>query len=57
MEIILRLLFATFIIFGMRVDCPGVWQIIHMGVPDDTGAYIQEQVEQEEMGKLHFLYY
>ena len=36
----LRIIFATSS-FGMGVDCSGVRQIIHVGVPDDTEAYIQ----------------
>ena len=36
----LRILFATSS-FGMGVDCSGVRQKIHMGVPEDTEAYIQ----------------
>ena len=34
----LRIIFATSS-FGMGVDCSGVRQIIHVGVPDDTEAY------------------
>ena len=38
------------------MDCPGVWQIIHTGGTDDQKHISREQVEQEEMGKLHLYY-
>jgi len=37
----LRVVVAT-IAFRMGVDCPDIRQIIHIGVPDDTGSYIHE---------------
>ena len=37
----LRVVIAT-IAFGMGVDCPDVRQIVHIGLPDDIGSYIQE---------------
>ena len=27
---------------GMGVDCPGIRQVIHWGVPDDAEMYVQE---------------
>ena len=29
-----RVIIAT-IVFGMGIDCPDAWQIIHWGVPED----------------------
>ena len=37
----LRVVIAT-IAFGMGVDCPDIRQVIHLGPPNDTEAYIQE---------------
>ena len=37
----LRVVIAT-IAFGMGVDCPDVRQIVHIGLPDDIGSYVQE---------------
>lgn len=36
----LRIVIAT-VAFGMGIDCPNVRQIIHMGPPEDSEAYIQ----------------
>lgn len=37
----LRIIIAT-VAFGMGVDCPDVWQVIHLGPPDSIESYIQE---------------
>ena len=37
----LKLVIAT-VSFGMGVDCPDIWQVIHYGVPEDVEMYIQE---------------
>ena len=36
-----RVVIAT-IAFGMGIDCPDVWQIIHWGVPEGVETYVQE---------------
>ena len=33
---------AATVAFGMGVDCPDVRQVVHIGLPDDIGSYIQE---------------
>lgn len=38
---ILRLVCAT-VAFGMGVDCPDVRVVVHLGMPEDIEAYIQE---------------
>ena len=37
----LRVVIAT-IAFGLGLDCPDVWQIVHVGLPEDIESYIQE---------------
>ena len=37
----LRVVVAT-IAFGMGVDCNDIRQIVHVGLPDDVGSYVQE---------------
>ena len=36
----LRIVIAT-IAFGMGIDCKNVWQIVHVGPPEDIESYIQ----------------
>ena len=49
----LRLIFATSS-FGMGVDCSDVQQVIHLGVTDDTEAYIQGTGRAGRDGKPAF---
>ena len=37
----LRIVIAT-VAFGIGIDCPDVWQVIHWGGPEDAEMYIQE---------------
>ena len=45
------LLIAT-VAFGMGVDCPDVRQIVHIGLPDDIGSYIQETGRASQDGQV-----
>lgn len=38
---LLRIVITT-IAFGMGINCPNVYQIIHWDVPDDEEMYVQE---------------
>lgn len=47
----LRVVIAT-MAFGMGVDCYSVRQVVHVGLPDDIGCYIQETGRGGRDGQL-----
>ena len=49
----LRIVVST-VAFGMGVDCPNIGQVVHVGLPDDVGSYIQETGGRAEMVRHHW---
>lgn len=47
----LHIVVAT-VAFGMGVDCPDIWQVIHWGVSEGVEPYVQETGQAGTDGKL-----